>query len=194
MTLSTGVLDVGTLPDDGRPLLLLDVDGVINIFNGSQNPRLYVEHRVMGYRIKIRRGLSDWLSELVDHFIPVWATMWDDDANTELCPLLGWPSLPYIPCGSSLNQLVEPYGDNGLSRIVDRNDSHPLHHKTGPITEHVGDRPFIWVDDEITRHDFNWASTRDDVVAPTWLIKTDDRVGLERHHIDKLIKWANLIK
>lgn len=181
MTLSTGVLDVGSLPDDGRALLLIDVDGVINIFNGSQNQKRYVRHQVGPYPIKIRRDLSGWLLELVDHFVPVWCTMWDDQANTELCPLLDWPSLPYIPCNDTRDTVIEW---NGVF----------LHSKIGPINDHVGDRPFVWIDDEITKHDHDWASVRNDELAPTLLIQTDDRVGLERHHVEKLIKWAALIK
>lgn len=175
------VLDLSAIPDDGRPLLLIDVDGVLNIFNGSQNRKLYVEHQVGPYRIKFRIGMSDWLVELVDHFIPVWCTMWDDSANLDLCPLLDWPSLPYIPCADTRDNAVE-WGGN------------LLHSKVDPITRHVGDRPFVWIDDEVGKHDFAWATARDRHVAPTQLIKTDDRVGLERHHVNRLIKWAELIK
>ncbi len=181
MSLSTGVLDVGTLPDDGRSLLLLDVDGVINIFNGSQNTKRYVRHQVGPYPIKIRRELSGWLDVLVDHFIPVWCTMWDDAANLDLSPLLDWPSLPYIPCADTRDTVIEW---NGVL----------LHSKVGPITEHVGDRPFVWIDDEITKNDMAWASVRDSELAPTLLIQTDDRVGLQSFHVDRLIKWADLIK
>jgi hypothetical protein len=154
---------------------------VINIWNGSQNAKRYVWHQVGPYRIQIRRDLSGWLDELVEHFIPVWCTMWDDEANTELCPLLGWPSLPYIPCRDDQVSVVEW---NGVY----------LHTKVGSITDHVGDRPFVWIDDEIGKDDFRWASARDDQLAPTLLIKTDDRVGLERHQVNRLIKWAALIK
>ena len=181
MSLSTGVLDVGTLPDDERPLILFDVDGVINIFNGSQNHKRYAWHQIGPYRIQIRHELSGWLEELVEHFIPVWCTMWDDAANIDLCPILDWPSLPYIPCADTRDTVIEW---NGVH----------LHSKIGPITDHVGDRSFVWIDDEITKNDMAWSSVRDNELAPTLLVQTDDRVGLERYHVDRLIKWADLIK
>lgn len=175
------ILDVGELPDDGRPLLLIDVDGVLNAINGNQGSRTYAIHDVLGYPIRFRHELADWLSRLTDHFVPVWTTMWDEDANTELAPLLGLPSLPCIPCHQD------------RFRVAMWQDA-PLHCKVPCIVEHVDDRPFAWIDDEIGRHDLLWAARRDDEIAPTMLLKIDPRMGLLEHHVNKLIGWATKIR
>lgn len=163
-------------PRDPRPWLLLDVDGVLNIFNGSQNQTLYSRHAITLpngiFKIKMRRDLKIWLLELTDHFVPVWCTMWNDEANTYLCDLLGMPELPVIPC--SYDGTEDPY----------------CHAKVRSIREHVpADRALAWVDDEINQYDEDWGIVRD-ITTPTKLIWTDERQGLQRHHVDKLIAWS----
>lgn len=168
-------------PDDPRPWLLLDIDGVINIWNQSQNVRLYERHRVLvgetSYPIKIRRDMKDWLFELTEDFIPVWCTMWNDEANEYMAPLLELPHLAVIPCS---------YQDAPESIY---------HVKVHSIRTHVPKgRAIAWVDDEIGSSDFSWASRRDRLHGPTKLIKTDERVGLLRHHVEKLSGWAKEVK
>jgi hypothetical protein len=182
-------LDVDALPDDGRPLLLIDVDGVLNAVNRSQNQRLYKIFRAgetsmsRGFTIRFRHELAAWLLELTDHFIPVWCTTWDDMANTELAEHLGLPSLPVIPTST-----------------IDRSigDALPAprpHWKRPAVIEYVGKRPFAWIDDEFTRSDFDWAllrTERDRV--PTLNLAIRETQGLQRHHVDKLIAWSRSVR
>lgn len=169
-------------PDDPRPLLLMDVDGVLNAINGSQNRKTYVIETIIGsdggrYTVRLNRKLPGFLDELTNHFLPVWATMWDDDANVHLSPLLGLPSLPVLPCA-----------DNGWKCNGTFRDG--LHHKVDVIEASVDERPFAWVDDEIGEADFKWATER---LTPSFLVPVDPRMGLQRHHVDRLIAWAEEI-
>jgi hypothetical protein len=50
-----------------------------------------------------------------------------------------------------------------------------------------GTRPIAWVDDVITREAVTWAESRS---APTLLVQTDPRLGLQRHHVDRLLTWG----
>jgi hypothetical protein len=175
------ILDVETIPDDGRPLLLMDVDGVLNAINRNQGSRTYAIHQVLGYPIRFRHEMANWLARLAEHFTPVWCTMWDDQANEYLTPLLGLPRLPYVPC------------DAGRYNLGTWNGRY-LHSKVGCIAEHVGERPFAWIDDEIGSGDLAWAAARDDEIAPTYLLKIDQRMGLLEHHVNKLVGWATLIR
>ena len=61
------------------PLLLLDVDGVLNPFAAPARPPGYTEHEFFPGEDQI-----------------VWATAWGADANRLLAPLLRLPDLPVI--------------------------------------------------------------------------------------------------
>lgn len=171
------------LSDDERPLLLIDVDGVLNAVNTSRNHKLYMIEHVLDsggnrYLVRLRHELPKWLDELSQHFVLVWATMWDDDANEYIGSLLDLPYLPVIPCE-----------ENGWKYFNDGGGDQ--HHKIQMIEHYVGDRPFAWIDDEIGEPDLKWATER---LTPSYLVKIDPRMGLLRHHVDKLIAWAKEIE
>lgn len=174
------ILDVGDFTDD-RPFLLVDVDGVLNAINESQNRKTYDIFQSGPYRIRLRHELSGWLHRLSEHFELVWTTMWDEAANAELSPRLGLPNLPYIPC----------WENSGTPVLW---NEHSLYSKVVGINEHLKDRPFAWIDDEIRDGEQEWARIRDDEVAPTCLLRIDAHMGLAEHHVDRLIEWAQLIK
>lgn len=175
------ILDVSTLHTD-KPLLLIDVDGVLNVINRSQNTKVYNMFRSeSGFWIRFRHELANWLDKLIDHYAPVWCTMWDHNANTELADKLDLPWLPYVPCW------------DGQDDVAEWNDM-LVHTKVPCIDKYVQDMPFAWIDDLFLKGDHAWASWRDDNLAPTKLMPIDPRMGLLEHHVNKLIAWAELIK
>lgn len=175
---------VADLPeDDPRPLLLIDVDGVLNALPRHAKPQLYDVHRVtvsngLAFTVRFRKDLPELLFALTKHFVPVWCTMWDHEANLYLAPLLGLPDLPVVLCHDNARDLA--WSDK----------TRTLHHKVDPILNSVGNRAFAWIDDEITEFDEAWAAKRSDEEAPTMVLKIDERSGLLEHHVDKLIAWA----
>ena len=69
--------------DDQRPILALDVDGVISLF-GFQGPLDEAPgtlHLIDGMAHCIPHGIGERLSRLADHYEIVWATGWEDRAN-----------------------------------------------------------------------------------------------------------------
>lgn len=62
-----------------KPLLLLDVDGVLLPFDACS-----------------ALPLGDTLQELQEKYDLIWATMWEDRANEMLSPFYGLPDLPVI--------------------------------------------------------------------------------------------------
>jgi hypothetical protein len=175
------ILDVSRLSWE-KPLLCLDVDGVLNVINRSQNRKTYDIFRSdSGFWIRFRRELPGWLDRLVDHFDLVWCTMWDHNANTELADRLDLPWLPYIPCWDGQDTVAEW-------------DGMLVHTKVPCIDKYVQDMPFAWVDDSFVKGDFTWADWRDNNLAPTKLFQIDPRMGLLEHHVNKLVAWAELIK
>jgi hypothetical protein len=184
------ILDVRALPDDGRPLLLIDVDGVLNVINRSQSQKTYeifragaTEKMSQGFTVRFRRELSGWLAELGEHFHLVWCTTWDHMANTELTQHLGLPHLPVIPTfEASNNQGCYP----GLPPLI--------HWKTPAVIQYVGERPFAWIDDDFSPVDQDWARRRTLDIAPTNNFPIRPSQGLQRFQVNRLIAWAASVR
>lgn len=118
-----------------RPLLLLDFDGPLNPHRADGIPPGYERH-------EITEGAKTWcvllnqqhgveLNALAETFDLVWATSWEHGANRLLSPLLGLPN--------DLPTILWP------ARTPVRRGSW----KTPYVAEWVGDRPFVWIDDEV---------------------------------------------
>lgn len=157
-------------PDRSKPLLLLDVDGVLNPFAaGPVVPPGFTEHTLQGYRVLLTRRHGQWLDPLADRFEFVWATTWEEDANALIAPLVGLPTdLPVVS-----------FADADVER--------PGTWKLPAVAAFVGDRPAAWIDDDLGRDADEWAAARS---VPTLLLRADPSVGLVRRHIDSLDRFA----
>jgi hypothetical protein len=76
----------------------------------------------------------------------VWATAWEDEANTEIAPRIGLPRLPVVNWPDSSDERERVDGWFGL------------HWKTRTLVDWAAGRPFAWVDDEIAGADRDWVS------------------------------------
>jgi hypothetical protein len=178
-----------------RPVLLVDVDGPLNPYAAKphRRPAGYGTHRLSTPRWEAaerRRlalwGLPDervrplrvWLNP--DHgpalaalpFDLVWATTWEEEANTFIAPVLGLPALPYIPW---LSPRPEAPGGG-------------VYWKTPEVVAWAQGRAFAWVDDEITDADRAWVRARHD--GPALLHWVDPRSGLTTDDFTVLGQWA----
>ena len=150
-----------------RPLLLLDVDGVLNPF--PECPTGFEEHDFFpedDEPVRLARVHAEWLRELAATFDVAWATGWGDDANRLLGPFFGLPDcavapMPPIPFGPA--------------------------EKVPAVAAFAGERPAAWVDDSIGPEAHEWASSRG---SPTLLVPVDPAGGLLRRHVDELLAWA----
>ncbi|GAB2672404.1 hypothetical protein GCM10009743_55870 [Kribbella swartbergensis] len=124
-----------------RPFLLLDIDGPLNPYRAKVIPPGYQRHEIVEgdktWIVLLNQQHGVRLNLLAETFDLVWATSWEHGANRLLAPLLGLPELPVISWPPR----------ESVARV--RRGSW----KTPYVAEWVGDRPFVWVDDEVNRHD-----------------------------------------
>ncbi|MGW3853323.1 HAD domain-containing protein [Micromonospora arida] len=155
-----------------RPLLLLDVDGVLNPYGTPQPPSGYTEHHLFPGEepVRINPDHGAWIIEASTILDVTWATSWNDEANQFLAPLLHIASLPVITMPPT------PFHPS---------DKVPL------VAAYAQRRPAAWVDDLHTPQARTWAAGRS---SPTLLITTNPTIGLTRDSIDHVIAWAKALQ
>lgn len=95
---------MNNINSDLRPLVLLDVDGVINdlgALGGTPRPWTTDVVRSHGYRLLIPDYMRDLVTQLTDSTEVWWCTTWRDRANDELAGYLGIQKLPVVTDGSN---------------------------------------------------------------------------------------------
>ena len=125
------------VPGGDRPLLLLDVDGVLLVVRSAW------DDEDQDYEPTLHPDAGAWLADLGRVFELCWATSWEHGANRDIGPSLGLPPLPVI-------EFDFDYG----ARTP----------KLRSVAGWVGDRPCAWIDDDLDRDAEAWAAGR---TAPT---------------------------
>jgi HAD domain in Swiss Army Knife RNA repair proteins len=154
-----------------KPLLLVDVDGVISLFGFPSSDRpAGTWLTVDGVPHLISAAAAEHLQALHADFELVWCTGWEEKANEYLPALLGLPAeLPF------------------LSFDANPGRGH-AHWKLAAIEAYAGpERAVAWVDDALNDACHVWAAER---AAPTLLLETLPEVGLEDRHVSMLKEWA----
>jgi hypothetical protein len=153
---------------DPRPLLLVDVDGVLNPWLALECPDGFHEYSFFpGERVLLSEGHGDLLRSLATSFELVWATAWEHKANRFICPVIALPELPVIEFPLA--------GPDYLFR------------KLPAVIDYVGERPFAWIDDEHQPDHYVWARERR---APTLLVDIDPAEGFTASVAAHLAEWA----
>jgi hypothetical protein len=154
-----------------RPLLAVDIDGVISLFGFEERPKLTQFQMVDGVPHCISLPAGDRLLRLSEWFELVWASGWEDRANFYLPHLLGLPELPHV----SFDQTPSSGG---------------AHWKLAALEDYAGERAIAWIDDNFDASCFEWAEQRP---QPTLLVPTEPHLGLEEAHVDALSAWARAL-
>jgi hypothetical protein len=158
----------GHPPSLDKPLLAVDIDGVISLFGWEEQPPHTRLQLVDGVPHCISLPVGDRLLRLSERFELVWASGWEDKANFYLPQLLGVPELPHI-------------GFDVAPR------SGGAHWKLAAIEAYAADRAIAWVDDNFDQSCYEWADRR---AWPTLLVPTEPHLGLEEGHVAALESWA----
>ncbi len=164
-----------------RPLLMVDIDGVISLFGGVHwrgwsgeigdgDGRLDGSfHSIDGTPHFLSSTAAAHLLELASVFELVWASGWEERANEHLPHLLGLPAeLPFLRFGCA----------------VGRSNAH---WKLEAIEAYADGRPLAWIDDALTAACHEWADAR---AAPTLLVQTQPDRGLTSDETEQLVAWA----
>jgi hypothetical protein len=159
---------------DERPILAVDVDGVISLFGFDgplgQAPGRF--HLIDGIAHCISDVAGEQLARLGEVYELIWATGWEERANDRLPALLGLPG--ELPC----------LHFDGRARFG------TAHWKLEALGEYAAERPLAWIDDSLDESCYEWAGAR---AAPTLLVATESDVGLTESHTEQLLDWAETV-
>ena len=160
-----------------KPLLLIDVDGVLNpMARPTPDFRRYrctIGAEVYTVHLNPRHGRRLLDLALMTGSELVWATTWEQHANEWIAPRIGLPTLPVIPMNPDV---PSEYGEM---------------FKTPNVAAYVGRRPFVWFDDQVWAEDEEYLRVHqglDDFL----LIHVDPREGLTSRHLGMAHEWLTL--
>jgi hypothetical protein len=155
-----------------RPLLLVDIDGVLNAFDAWRLTRHQFRARAGMYTVVLDRRHPKWFAELAEHAELRWATMWQAEAARVFGAAAG--------LGTDWDYLDFDSVWNG-QRMVGRTGVGVGGYKW-PLIEQCGaeDRPLVWIDDDMTDEHMAWARRRDALGQPTLFVCPDPAWGLTK--------------
>jgi hypothetical protein len=156
-----------------KPLLLVDIDGVVSLFGFDPNVRpAGTWCQVDGIAHLLSSRAAEHLLELAEAFELAWCSGWEEKANEHLPHQLGVPTLPHLTFDDK---------DPGAKPAYD-------HWKLASVDAYSGsDRPIAWIDDDLNEACHAWAAARP---GPTLLVLTDPAVGLDEVAARTLLEWA----
>jgi hypothetical protein len=175
---------VGPATESAKPLLMVDIDGVISLFGAARGafgaaPSASGERSAADGSFHSIDGIPHFLSStaaahllaLSPLFELVWASGWEERANDHLPHLLGLPALPFLRFGSGVSGTRETKG----------------HWKLEAIDAYAAGRPLAWIDDALGPACEEWAAERPE---PTLLVQTVPERGLTSREAQLLVDWA----
>jgi hypothetical protein len=159
-----------------RPILFVDVDGVISLFGFAPGDETLPGplHWIDGVAHCIPEDVGARLVRLAESFELVWATGWEERANEHL---------PFL--------LKLPFRDLPSLTFDGRAVFGSAHWKVDAIAEFAGERPAAWIDDNLDEDCIAWAEERG---APTLLVETKTHEGLTDEHVERLLAWARQLE
>jgi hypothetical protein len=155
------------------PLILVDVDGVLNVIGSARERKRLVYHEGWRsrkvdlppgqFRLTVHPEHGPQLLKLAAETGGelAWGTTWEDYANRYVGPLIGLPHLPVAPL---------PFSG----------------HKARGFVPWTAGRPFVWFDDEPDAAAVTAELAGD---QPHLVIQVDEHAGLTPAHIATAREW-----
>ena len=156
---------------DDRPVLFLDVDGVISLFGFQRSgPPPGSFHSIDGIIHCIGSEAAARLARLAATYELVWATGWEEKANEYLVHILELPAdLPVLTFDGRA-----VFGS--------------AHWKLEAIEDYARGRAAAWIDDNLDERAQKWAANREE---PTLLVQTESALGITDEHVERLLRFAS---
>ena len=158
---------------DPRPLVLVDVDGVLNVLASAKRRRPlayhegWVQRRVdvggLTFRLFVNPRTGGWLRKLADEAGAelAWGSTWEEYANPCVGPLVHLPALRWAPVRDGK-------------------------HKADGIVPWTQGRPFVWFDDEPDAAEVTARVAGD---QPHLVVPVDESAGLTEDHVAVAREW-----
>ena len=150
------------------PILLLDVDGVLNPY--PTTPAGFSEYEFFpedDEPVRLCADHAGWLRELAGAFEIAWASSWGGAANEFISATFDLPAFPIVA--------LPPVPFEPREKVP-------------AVAAFAGSRPAAWVDDILGDEAWAWAAARPE---PTLLVEVQPAIGLGREHVDRLLIWAH---
>ena len=162
------------------PLVLIDVDGVLNPRRSSTDEyrRQWAFPGGLAHRLLLNprhgRMLTD-LAEVTGAEL-VWATYWRGRANTWIAPRIGLPSLRFVSIPTRL--WLRPSSSLGLW-------------KARHVAASIGQTPFVWFEDDpsVPRH-----LAEQPGLGQHLVVAVDPAVGLTHDHVEQARTWLHNLR
>ena len=157
------------MPD--RPLLFVDIDGVLSLFGfrSTEFPARCSWHQVDGIPHLLSHEAAEHLQALDGAYEVVWCSGWKDRANDHLPHVLAVGPYPHLTFGV------------GAERG---------HWKLAAVIAHAGERPLAWIDDDVNDAVRSWAAKR---AVPTLIVETAPESGLTADLAQRLREFAQAL-
>ncbi len=181
-----------------KPILLLDIDGVLNLlpkrwgYKPIQVEPVSRPHRRerirpgddgVHYVVNIPLDVVDLVEQLATEFDIKWFTMWNYDAPDCFAPVAGLPHFEHY------------YVDWNMGREILKGQGYTLQEtkeiwvaKTPFIPGYIGTTPFVWIDDDTTPTDTDYLFERG--LTDFRIITVEPNLGLTQDTVNTALAWA----
>lgn len=161
-----------------RPLILVDVDGVLNVVTTAKERKRLCYHEGwrtvradaggLRYRLTLNPAHGPMLRKLAADTGAelAWGTTWEEYANLCVGPHVGLPKLPVCPV-------------NGFP------------HKANGIVPWTQGHPFVWFDDEPDAPEVTAKLAGE---QPHLVVQVDEGTGLTAGHVAEASAWLSALR